>query len=482
MMAKTGHFLDSFFMAKTVAVVGATNNPFKMNYKLVSNLANLGFKGKIYPVNPREKMILGMNAFKRLRDIPDKIDLVISAIPAEKTMGIVEECSLLDIKQLVIVTGGFSEGGDKGKRLHKQLNDFVKEKGIRVLGPNTLSPVNSANNLIISFNPVTKIIQGGLSFAYQSGFYDLRLGWLCSHYGIAKMIDMGNKMDINEVDALEYLGQDPETKVIAMHMESLRGDGRNFFNLLKRISFRKPTIILKSGRTPGGSHAAASHTGVLSGENDIIFDSMLRQTAAVRAQNLDDFFDLSKAFGFFQLPGGNRLSIITLSGGEGVMATDACETSGLKLAKIGDKTSHKLEEILPLWEIPLNPFDAGVCMEFHLTDIRKVFDSLVYLPEDENVDFTIMQMPPPMLMAKKRELSEEVIIALRQQYVQMFLNLKEVGKPFALWRTSVDKEEDICAEMLELRGVPVFETAERAIKALSHLYQYRQKIMSHHHC
>lgn len=478
-MGKTGHFLDNFLMPRTLAIVGATNNPFKMNYKLVSNLVNLGFMGKIYPVNPNRRQILGINAYRRLQDIPDKIDLVVSAIPAEKTIGIVKECESLGIKHIVVVTGGFSEGGEKGERLHRELNEFIKEKGIRVLGPNTLSPVNSVNNLIISFNPVSKIVQGGLSFAYQSGFYDLRLGWLCSHYGISKMIDMGNKMDITEVDALEYLGLDPDTKVIAMHIESLRGNGRRFFDVLKKVSVRKPTIILKTGRTPEGSRAAASHTGALSSGNDIIFDSMIRQTSAVRAQNLDEFFDLAKAFEFLQLPMGNRISIITLSGGEGVMATDSCEIKGLKLAQIGEKTCQKLKGIFPEWEIPLNPFDAGVCMEFHLTDLRKVFDKLKHLPEDENVDFTIMQMLPPMLIAKKRELSEDILVSLRKQYIEMFLNFKASGKPFALWRTTVDKEEDICAEMLESGYLPVFQTAERAINALSNLYQYRQKIMDY---
>jgi len=393
-MKHVDHFLDLFFWPESVALVGATNNHLKMNFRLLENLVSLKFKGRIYPVNTHAQEVLGIKAFSRLRDINDKIDLVVTAVPASNTMDIVKECDLIGVKKLVIVTGGFSEGGDDGKKLHQEIASFVKEKGIRTLGPNTLSPVNTANNLVISFNPIKKLRRGGLSFAFQSGFYEPKLNWLFSHLGINKMLDMGNKMDIHEVDALGYFSKDPDTRVIAMHIESLHGNGRDFFDLLESVCREKPVIILKSGRTRAGSRAAASHTGSMANENDLIFDSAIRQAGAIRAENLDEFFDFAKAFEFLPLPKGNRTAIITLSGGEGVMATDACEINGLKLARLSDKTCHKLIRILPPWEIPLNPFDAGVCMEFHLSDFEAFMGTLCAISEDESVDCTIMQMPP----------------------------------------------------------------------------------------
>jgi acetyltransferase len=291
------------------------------------------------------------------------------------------------------------------------------------------------------------------------------------------MLDMGNKMDINEVDALRYLHDDPDTKVIAMHIESVKGNGRDFFGLLKSVSKEKPTIILKAGRTPAGSRAAASHTGSLARENDVIFDSMIKQTSAIRAQNLDDFFDWAKAFEFLPLPQGNRLAIITLSGGEGVMATDACELNGLTLASLSKDIHQKINKILPPWEIPSNPFDAGVCMEFHLSDLFSFFQALSAIPQDENVDATIMQMPPnsfDAFLTNPNE-SQNMRDSLKEMFVQWLISIKQYGKPFALWCSAMDSQELELVKRLEANSVPVFHSSERAIKAFSAICRYADR-------
>jgi len=471
------HFLDGFFRPKTVAVVGATNNPYKTNFRLVHNLDTLNFEGGIYPVNPTAEEILGVKTFSRLQDIPDSIDLVITAVPASRTMDIVRECGEIGVKKLVIVAGGFSEGGERGQELHREISAFIKDKGIRTLGPNTLTPINTSNNLVISYNPVKKLKRGNLSFAFQSGFYEPKMNWIFSHLGINKMLDMGNKMDINEVDALEYFSRDPETKVIAMHIESIKGNAKDFYEILREVSRAKPVIILKSGRTQAGSKAAASHTGSIARENDLIFDGMIKQTAAIRAGNIEEFFDLAKAFQFLELPQGNRVAIIVLSGGEGVMAVDACEMNGLKLASISDKTNQKVKEVLPPWEIPLNPFDAGVCMQFHFSDYLAFFDVLSAIPEDGNVNCAIMQMPLNMVefIPSNSDIPEETVRALEDQYVQTLVNMKKIGKPFALWRSSMDIQEQKLGEMIESHGLPVFQSSERAAKALSAMHHYRSR-------
>jgi acyl-CoA synthetase (NDP forming) len=473
-MKCSDHFLDRFFNPESVAIVGATNNPFKMNFRILENLVRLNFKGRIYPVNQHAKEILGINVFSRLQDIKDGIDLVVSAVPASKTMDIIRECDSIGVRQVVIVTGGFSEGGESGQRLHQQIASFVKEKSIRTLGPNTLSPINTSNNMVISFNPVKKLRRGGLSFAFQSGLYEPKLNWLFSHVGINKMLDMGNKMDINEVDALEYFSKDFDTSVIAMHIESLHGNGRDFFDVLESTCRKKPVIILKSGRTQAGSLAAASHTGSMARENDLIFDSMLKQAGAIRARNLEDFFDLAKAFEFLEPPYGNRIAIINLSGGEGVMATDACEMNGLELARLSDETHKKLKTVFPPWEIPLNPFDAGVCMEFHLSDLKIFFDTFGAIPADENVDCTIMQMPPTLshFISSSQDLIGEKDIYLAEQYIELILNIRGNGKPFAMWCSSMDSRESEMIELVESHSLPVFQSSERAIKCLSALYRY----------
>lgn len=473
-MKQTDHFLDLFFNPESVAVVGATNNPFKMNFRLLENLVRLNFKGRIYPVNRSAKEILGRKVFARLRDIKDRIDLVVSAVPAAQTMDIVRECDSVGVRQVVIVTGGFSEGGENGRKLHRKMASFVKERNIRTLGPNTLSPINTSNNMVISFNPVKKLRPGGLSFAFQSGLYEPKLNWLFSHVGINKMLDMGNKMDIHETEALEYFSEDPDTRVLAMHIESLHGNGGDFFNLLEGACRKKPVIILKSGRSLAGSRAAASHTGSIAQENSLIFDDMLKQAGAVQAFNLEEFFDLAKAFEFLEPPRGNRLAIINLSGGEGVMATDACEMNGLELARLSDRTHDKLQKVFPPWEIPLNPFDAGVCMEFHLSDLKIFFDMFSAIPEDANVDCTIMQMPPTLshFISSSQNVSEKETSYLREQYIELILNMRKNGKPFAMWCSSMDSSEAELIELIESHSLPVFQSSERAIKCLSAMYRY----------
>jgi len=476
-MKMANHFLEHFFSPKSVAIVGATNNAFKMNFRVMQNLINLNFQGQIYPVNPAADEISGIKAFAGLQDIPDKIDLVVSAVPASKTLDIVKDCHKIEAKYLVIIAGGFSEGGQEGQKLHDDIRGFTRKKGIRVLGPNTLSPINSANHLAISFNPINNMPRGGLSFAFQSGFYEPKINWILSHIGINKILDMGNKMDINEVDALEYFAQDEDTKVIGMHIESLKGDASDFFDLLKSVSKEKPTVILKSGRTPAGSKAAASHTGSIARENDLIFDGMIKQTSAIRAQNMDEFFDLAKSFAFLELPKGKELAIITLSGGEGVMATDSCGMNGLNLASLGRDTYERLKEIYPPWEIPLNPFDAGVCMEFHLSDLISFFQALTAIPQDENVDCIIMQMPPNLFaaMLTNPDFPANMMETMRNQFIQWLVSVKEYGKPFAMWCTTMDSQEMKLVEMLEARSLPVFQSSERAIKSFSAMYRYAQK-------
>jgi len=475
------YFLDTFFYPKSVAIVGATGNEMKMNYHITENLLRLKFLGKIYLVNPNSKEILGIKTYPRLNDIPDDIDLVVSAVPYNQTLKIIKDCVELGIKRVVIIAGGFDEAGEKGRELYNDVKRITGEEKIRVLGPNTLSPINTSNNLIISFHPVKKLNKGGLSFVFQSGLYEYKLNWIFSHLGIAKILDLGNKMDINEVDALEYLVDDPETEVIAMHIESIKGDGRRFIQILRERSKEKPIIILKSGRTKAGSMAVASHTGTIAQENDPILDTILRQVGAIRAQNIDEFFDFAKIFDFIkEMPKSDRISIVNLSGGEGVIATDACERNGLKMAKLGEKTYRKLKEIFPLWEIPLNPLDAGVCMEFHLTDfasnIYSFFEHLTSVLDDEGVDCMIMQIPTTIFIKMAySQFPKSIILELMNTVADIFLRIKEKGKPLVLWRSSMDPLEDEFVSILESRKVPVYPSSERAVKAVSVLCKYKDE-------
>ncbi|MCK4331598.1 MAG: CoA-binding protein, partial [Dehalococcoidia bacterium] len=452
-MAKQ-HFLDLFFNPRNVAVVGASRNPLTLNFNLVGNLVKLGFSGEIYPVNPNADEILGIGAYASLKDIEGDIDLVVSAVPAHMTLDIVKECVEKKVKGVVLVSGGFSEIGEQGSKMQDEIAYLLKQNGIRAIGPNALSPINSLNNLVVSFHLVEKLRRGSLSFIFQSGMYEPRLDWILSdfHLGISKLIDLGNKMDISEVDALEYLAQDLDTKVIAIHLENVKGDGRKFMQLLRNTSRKKPIVVLKSGRTAAGAKAAASHTGSLAEGNDAIFNTVLKQAGGIRAQSLEDFFDFAKAFEFLGLPRNNRIVVATLPGGEGVIAADICQQEGFSMAKPSQRTFDKVKAVFPPWEIPLNPFDLGVCLQFHqFNEVYNIF--LESMLDDENVDCLAVGLPPfgPLLGPEEAHKS--------------FLSGKEKGKPIVLWPHAMSKSLDALVEKLELNGVPVYPSAERAIKA-----------------
>ena len=469
-MKASDHFLNRFFYPESIAIVGATNNPANLNTPLMKNLVRLGFRGKLYPINPKENEIMGLKAFPNLQSVPNQVDLVVTAVPATRTQEIIKGCDEIGVRNIVIISGGFSEGGSDGQKLHQDLRSFFKEKGIRALGPNTLSPINTSENLAISYHALKSLRKGNLSLAFQSGFYEPKLSWIFSHLGINKILDMGNKMNINEVDALEYFALDASTEIIAMHIESLHGNGRDFFNILKQVSLEKPTIILKSGRTQSGSRAASSHTGSLAGENNLIFDSMLRQTAAIQAHSIEEFFDFAKVFQYVELPKGNRMALIPYSGGEGVMATDACEINGFKMANLSKQGEQQVRKIAPPWEgSSLNPFDAGFCFQFFFTNLSFFFKTLAVIPKDENVDCTVMQLPPPWLYNSIIPMTE----GLGDEYIDIMLAMNdESGKPFALWCTTMDAREMEFVQRIEAHNIPVFPSSIRAIKSLAALYRY----------
>lgn len=458
------HFLQKFFYPESVAVVGASRNPFRFNYHLVANLVTLGFQGKIYPVNPEADEILGLKTYPSLKDIDGPVDLAVVAVPYTLTLSLLKDCLKKGIKRVTIVAGGFAEAGEEGRKVQKEMFDLLRENGVRAIGPNALSPINTAIKFAVSFHAIRKMKTGGASLVFQSGLYEPRIEWLFSDFNLYlnKLIDLGNKMDINEVDVLTYLVQDPKTRVIGIHLESIEGNGSEFFKLIQEASLHKHVVVLKSGRTEAGARAAASHTGVIVQGNDFVFDAALRQAGAIRAQNIEEFFDLTKAldrFGSLRLK-GPRLAIATLPGGEGVIVTDLCQQEGFSVTPLQTKTKIKLKPIFPPWEISGNPFDLGVSLQFH--DPRKVYITLLEsIVADPNVDAIAVQLP---LRAT----------SLPREFFQIFPQSLKAGKPIAIWVAGTLPGTSETLEWLEDQQVPAFSSPEKVIKAFSALYRSSQ--------
>jgi acyl-CoA synthetase (NDP forming) len=434
----------------------------RITYYLVANLLKLGFRGRIYPVNPGEKQIQGLKAFPSVKHIPETVDLAVIGVSYALTPVVLKECVDKGIKRVTLIAGGFSEAGEQGKRVQAEMARMVRQNGIRAIGPNALSPISVKAGFCISFHPMEFIKAGGLSLIFQSGLYEPRSGWLLTdfNYHLNKLIDLGNKMDVNEVDALTYLVEDPDTHVIGIHMESLGGDGKEFLRLLRKASAQgKRVVVLKSGRTEAGAKAALSHTGSLARGNDALFDGALRQCGALRAHSLEDFFDLTRAlerFGPLSMK-GNRVFIATFPGGEGVIVTDLLEQEGLKLAEPGSATVDKLRAIFPAWDIPANPWDLGLTMQFH--DPGSIYTTVIdVMAADPDVDGLAIQIHPENLLVPK-------------EFMGIFLRAAEARKPMVLWLAGMESGRHENLEWLEEKGVPVFPSPEKAVAALAALHR-----------
>jgi acyl-CoA synthetase (NDP forming) len=456
------HFLARFFEPESVAIIGASNNPMRINYHLVANLIHLGFKGRIYPVNPSEKEIMGLRAYLSVKDIDETVDLAVIGVSHIFTPGVLKDCVEAGIERVTLIAGGFSEAGEQGKKAQKEMADIVKRNGIRVIGPNALSPLCATANFCISFHHVPSIKHGKLSLIFQSGLYEPRFQWLLSdfNYHLNKLIDLGNKMDINEVDALSYLVDDPGTLVIGIHLESIGGDGREFLRLIRKASAQdKRVVVLKSGRSRAGAKAAASHTGALVQGSDLLFDCAMKQCQAIRAYHLEEFFDLTHAlerFGSISMS-GNRIFLATFPGGEGVIATDLCEDEGLALAEVGDTTLDKLRSIFPPWDILTNPWDLGLTVQFkNPSDVYRVL--IEATTEDPNVDALAIQLHPMALLFPKELLG-------------VFKRSVEANKPIVLWLAGMEPGRHETLAWLEEQHIPVFPSPEKAIRALSALHR-----------
>jgi acetate---CoA ligase (ADP-forming) len=462
----TDHSLHKFFYPDSVALIGASANPIRPSFNLVGNQVKLGYRGRMYPVHPTEKEILGVKACPTVRAIEEIVDLAVIAVSHVQTPKVLQECIEKGIRRVVLVAGGFSETGEEGRRIQHQMLDLVRKSGIRAIGPNALSPINPRHNFAISFHPIDRINTGGLSLIFQSGLYEPRLRWMFSAFNLHlnKLIDLGNKMDLNEVDALSYLVYDPMTRVIGLHLESIEGEGRQFLDLIHQASdLGKRVVILKSGRTEEGAKAAASHTGVLLKGNDRVLDRLLKQCGAIRAYTIEEFFDLARALERFDplTLQGDRIAVGTLPGGEAVVMTDLVQQEGLKMAKTNEGTIRKLKSIFPPWEISANPFDLGVALQFN--NSIQVYETLVEaMSEDENVDALHLQIP-------------DQILFLPKEHFKMFLRASALGKPLALWVAGIESGTHETLQWLEDHGVPVFPTPEKAIRALSALHQLSVK-------
>jgi acetyltransferase len=348
--------LASFLDPASVAVVGASRDPFKVGGAVVANLRSAGFRGRIIPVNSRADSVQGLPAVRTLLDIEGAVDLAVIAVPAADVLPVLKQCAAKKIGGAVVISAGFRETGGEGVRREAELREWLRDQPIRVLGPNCLGWIRPARRLNVTFAPGMPE-PGGIAFVTHSGALAVAiLDWARDRrLGFSLFASLGNQADLNESDLLDAVAADPETRVIACYLEGV-ADGHRFLGALRRAAAVKPVVLLKAGRSPEGARAVSSHTGALAG-SDRAFDAAARQAGALRVDTVEELFDVARGLASQPLPRGRRLIVITNGGGLGIVATDAARANGLTMDPPAEPVRQRLAEGLPVTAGLGNPVD-----------------------------------------------------------------------------------------------------------------------------
>ena len=467
--------LRAFFEPGSVAIIGASRTPGKGGYNIIENLQRLGYQGKIYPVNPRAQQILGQPAYPDLKHTPEPPELALIVLPPPMVLPALEECVARGTKAVIIESAGFGEMNEAGARAEKKIAQIARQAGIRIMGPNSVGTINpsarfdaSLGRLSTVFLPAdTEIRPGSAGFVGQTGlFTGVFLPLINPEVGISKIACLGNKCDVDESDVLEYLGDDPATRVIAMYLESIK-DGRRFLSLSRRIVKKKPIIVLKSAITQLGAKVSATHTGSIAGE-DRVYDAAFKQSGIIRVEDFSQLWDVTRAFVYSPLPQGNRVAIINLAGSGCVTAVDACVRNGLKMAELAPDTMARVKTVYPDWWQVRSPIDVWTAIEASGFEATYTTITRAVL-EDDGVDAVIVVMGaidwipgkdvPGLFKDIKREFPDKPLLAAnplgdRKIYQQMSRGFQSLG-------------------------IPVYTSAEDAVAALAaqcRYQEYRQSV------
>ena len=384
--------LKTFFEPTGVAIIGASDNPDKLSHGILRNMLEYGYQGGIYPVNPKSKEILGKTCYANISAVPDPLDLAVIILPAPAIPGVLEACGKRGVKTVTVISGGFKEIGEEGKALESQILDIVHQYGMRMIGPNCVGNFNLTNGMNTTFikgKPAT----GGIGFISQSGAV---CGGIVDHVldngiGFSHFLSLGNEADVSETDMMEYLAEDDSTSVIAIYAEGIQ-DGQRFIQSARKVTRKKPVLILKAGRSDEGARAVSSHTGSLAGSHTA-YQAAFQQSGVIEVKNATDLLNVANALDWMPLPKGKRAAIVTNAGGPAALASDSLAENGLELAHFSEETQAKLREKLNPAAQVANPVDMlGGATE---TEYGYALDCVL---ADENVDMALGVLVPQALV------------------------------------------------------------------------------------
>ena len=445
--------LDVFFSPQNVAVIGATETPASVGRTVLWNLINSPFGGTVYPVNPKRNGVLGIRAYPDIASVPDKVDLAVIVTPASSVPGVVRDCVAAGVKGAIIISAGFKEAGQAGKELERQVLEEAHRGHMRIIGPNCLGVMSPLSGLNATFaNAIAR--PGNVALVSQSGaICTAILDWsLREQVGFSAFLSIGSMLDVGWGDLIEYLGDDQRTRSIVIYMESI-GDARAFVSAAREVALSKPIIVIKAGRSEAAAKAAASHTGALSGSDEVL-EAAFRRCGVLRVINISDVFYMAEVLAKQPRPAGPRLTILTNAGGPGVLATDALMALDGKLAEISPATTESLNQILPAHWSHGNPID--ILGDANPERYAKAVDIAA---KDPNSDGLLVIMTP-------QGMTDPVMIA---EKLKPYAKLE--GKPIlASWMGGV--EASAGEEVLNHAGIPTFPYPDTAVKVFQYMWRY----------
>jgi acyl-CoA synthetase (NDP forming) len=437
--------LDNFFSPKSIAIVGASSKPGKIGNELVRNISRYKADGRIYPINPKSERILNLKCYPSITQVKDNIDLAIFVAQSSILPQLIEEAGSHGVRNAIIVSGGFKEMSDEKGLYQDQVVTNAHKHGMRIIGPNCIGVFDSKSKLDTFFYPDDRMVRpdaGGVEWATNSKL------------GIRRLVSLGNRCDVNEIDIVQYLGKDPLTKVIALHIESF-SDGRKLIETAKEISLEKPIILLKTGRVEG-SKAAMSHTGSMTGSYQIC-KSILSNSGMIMAETFEELFDISKAIEKQPFAKGKNITIVTNAAGPSVAASDLIHDLNLNMYEYTPNILKKLREMLPTYAVIGEYVDLTGSATSE--DYEKTFQILL---EDPNIDailnFVVFLNP---------QLSPNVVETIAIAH--------DKSRPIISWATGGEFAQKLISKLEEL-GIPTYPTSERAVKAILGLIRASERV------
>lgn len=451
--------LNSIFYPRSIAIIGATDNPKKVSYFCVRSVLEAGFKGKIYPVNPELSEILGLKTYPSLSAIPGEVDLMIISIPAQHTLPVIEEGIARGVKGMVMFTSGFSELGTReGLELQEKIKNMADAAGIKIIGPNSLGVINPRVNLNATFGLEMSLARPGhAAVATQSGGISTYIANIltANGTGISKLVSMGNRCNLSYDEILEYYAQDDDTRVIVLHVEGL-DRARQFLEVARRVAKQKPVVAYKVGRSEKLNQPSLSHTGTLAG-NYAVYKGAFAQAGIISVNSLSELADVTKALAYQPIPSGNRVAIVSAPAGLGIILADKCYESGLELAQLSPATEQRLRQVIS----PLNPVENPVDVAWVCRDRQASREVLQAVVEDNGVDMVVVGLIYPTMQIGLTEATGDVFQHCAKPVAVTSLSLPNDGN-----QTEIEK--------LEKAGIPVYTLPENTITGLAGLARYQR--------